>query len=266
MSVKAGEIIAAMEEWAPEEIAVNWDNVGLLLGSPQHDINRVLVAFEITPAVVSEAIEKQVQMIMTHHPLIFEPMQRILFEEYPGNLILQLTHAKIAIYAAHTNLDMVPDGVNDILARSLALTDVVNLSDDELPDLARLGNLAQPMAQKDFAAYVQQKLGVDMVRMVKGARPIEKVASCAGSGAHYIDFAVAAGADALVTGDIKHHDALKAQALGLTVVDAGHYGTERMIAPILAMYMQQAMAGLPVDVVLSEVETDPWQVIVAEKA
>ena len=155
MFCTVGRLAQIMNDFAPEEWAEPWDNVGLLLGNRDSNVQRLMVTLDVTPDVVQEAIEKEVDMIISHHPLIFNPMKRIVYDNVEGRLIMELISNNIALYCAHTNLDMTIGGVDDSLAKALKLRDVRKLGQEDMlqskPGFGRWGQTRTPMKLKDFA-------------------------------------------------------------------------------------------------------------------
>ncbi|HMM20227.1 MAG TPA: Nif3-like dinuclear metal center hexameric protein [Selenomonadales bacterium] len=348
MSVTCREIMNAMEQLAPGRLAAAWDNVGLLVGNPSQPVTHLLVALDAAPELVEYAADSGVDLIITHHPLIFQAMNSIRTDSPVGAMAARLLKADIALYAAHTNLDAAAGGVNDALAGALGLGNLRPLRlegadpllklavfvpveaaervreaigqagaghignysqcaflaegtgtflplgganpyvgeqgklarvpevrlETILPEsisdrivkamleahpyeevaydlyslknpgiaygLGRVGELPGGVALRDFAAQIKTALEVPFVRLTGPEnRTVKKVAVCGGSGAGLIGDAARSGADVLVTGDVKYHDAQQAQRLGLTVIDAGHFGTERPVVAAVAAYLRR---------------------------
>ena len=235
------EIEQRLYEIAPKELAFDWDNVGHLLGDPEQNVEKVLVALDITEAVADEALALGCQLIVAHHPVIFHPAKSITDETVNGQILLALTENKIAAICAHTNLDAVNQGVNDCLAQALKLTNVEQLAQDGedengLPyGIGRVGTAHQTgMAAKDYAVYVKECLDAASVRCADGGRTVSKVAVGGGSCGSMLREVQAAGCDTFVTADVKYDQYLEAKALGITLMDAGHFATEHVICQPLA--------------------------------
>lgn len=365
MSIVCSDIIEMMEKLATPWLAEEWDNVGLLLGSRRQKIKKVITCLDVTAKVVDEAIKKKADLILSHHPFIFKGMKSIVQEDVKGELIYKLIRNNIAVYSAHTNLDVAHGGLNEYLASILGLTNIQglkryaaekmyklvvfvpeesvdqvrnamsaagtgwigNYSDcsfmapgtgtfkplegtkpyigekDRLEkvkefrletivpqervktaieamlkahpyeevayDLYRLeepvkeynlgctGKLEVSQSLEEFISTVKKSLGINTVKLI-GEDPgnIHKVAVFCGSyDNEYMSAIQKSGADVLVTGDVKHHDALDMAELGLCVVDAGHFGTERVIVPKLAEWIKQSFPELEVE--WNTVEADP---------
>ncbi len=233
--VTVSMIYDCIDALAPFSTALSYDNVGLLVGSKDTQVRRVLISLDITPAVVNEAQRTDCQLIVSHHPVIFNPLRKL----EPDSAPYLLAQAGIGALCAHTNLDMAQQGVNTALAQALGLQHVQPLVLQEGLPLVLAGRLPgeNGSSAAEFAGLVKKALGCDGVRYVPGARRIQTVALCSGAGGEFAQQAAALGADAFVTGEIKHHELLAAAQAGMTVVDAGHYATERVVLPFLCNYL-----------------------------
>lgn len=231
MSVIVNDIVSLLEELIPVELAESWDNVGLMIGKRDNPVKRLLLALDITEEVVEQAIEKKCDMIITHHPLIFKGLKSVTDIDWQQELILKLIENKIAVYSAHTNLDSVSSGVNDVLAKKLKLEDTEVLDDDS--NIGRIGYYPQT-SLKEFAVFVKDVLHADYVVVADGKKDVHKVAVCGGAGSDFIKLAISKGADTLVTGDLKYHEAQQGAFSGLNIIDAGHQSTELPVLEHLA--------------------------------
>lgn len=252
------EVISQLEEIAPPDTAEPWDSVGLQVGDPRAPLSALLVCLEVTELVVEEAEREDVRLIVAHHPLIFRPMSAVTTDCPLGRLLRRLLCAGIAVYVAHTNLDAAPGvGTAAVLGRTLGLHEGGPLVGEE-PGLGLIGELAEPTTVAELATRVRELLSPARLTVV-GARTrvVRRVALMPGSGGDAVVPAAQAGADVLICGDLKHHDALEARALGLAVIDAGHYATERPVVTSLAAELRRRL-GEVVRVVESEVVTDPF--------
>lgn len=227
------QILAVLRSLAPEETALPGDPVGLLVGDEDDaPVARIGVCLDATPDAAARAVAQDVQLVVAHHPLIYHPLKRLSPASDPiARAALTLSHARISLYAMHTNWDRAPGGINDTLAALLELTDVTPLGIDDMTGLPRIGTLPKPMTADEFAAFVGTKLdgtGTNALRQnaVGGEKTISRVAVCGGAGAELADKALDAGADAYVTSDVRHHEFLDAAARGLLLIDAGHDATE----------------------------------------
>ncbi|NLM39171.1 MAG: Nif3-like dinuclear metal center hexameric protein [Firmicutes bacterium] len=252
-----GRVAALIEELAPLHLKMDWDNVGLQIGSIRAHVGRILVTLTVTEDTVTRAIEEGVGLVVAHHPLIFRPIRTVRTDTPQGALLQKLLSHGIAVYVSHTNLDTAPDGLNHWLAQELELQrpEVLVPGSEPGTGLGRVGNITASTTA-DLAVYIAERLGTD-VRVI-GSRDawIERVAVCGGSGGDLYAAALKAGAQALVTGDVSYHDALDATAHGLVVFDAGHFGTEKIMVSKLAAYLRSRLS--PDVEVLEEAGLDPF--------
>lgn len=264
--MKMTDWLQLMDDIAPLSIQEAWDNSGLQIDYGNEDVERILVALEITGEVIEEAILKKTNMIVVHHPLIFEPIRRIDVRRIEGDHIIRLIRNGISVYAAHTCFDSARNGNNDRLMSLLGIQRYsrLNLPGKGFEDstLARIGTLPEPMFLSRFLEKLDHALGHPGGIKVSGdpGRLIQKVAVCCGGGGEYYKGALAAGADVFVSGDIKHHEAQNARESGLCVVDAGHYGTERIFVQNMAQQLKQKSVDA-LTVICSEVMQNPYDFI-----
>ncbi len=370
MSVKVQTVIDLMEQWAPRYLAEDWDNVGLQVGNPQGKVKKVLVALDLTPDVLSYAINERVDLVVTHHPFIFKPIKQIRYDLSQGNLLQRLIASNISVYCAHTNLDMAAGGVNDQLVQLLklenafiaqvthegalmkiavfvpqdhaqkvfeamahagagalgdyshctfqttgkgtfkplqgakpfigAVGEVAEVSEvkleaivqqnkvhpvveammqahpyeevayDIIPlankgeklGLGRIGYLSQQKMLGAFAEDVKRLLNVKSLRVVGDmTRIIKKAAVCGGAGSCLLKTAALQGADVLITGDTKYHEAWDALDLDIAIIDAGHFATETIIVPVIQDYLKGYLESKEVEVITAIDQQDPFQVI-----
>ena len=266
--VKCQQVMEALERIAPKRLAEEWDNPGLLVGSPAQEVHKILTCLDVTDEVVAEAVSLGADMIVAHHPMIFKGIKKLRTDLPLGARLQKLMVHGMAVAAAHTNLDTAEGGVNDVLAKAIGLTDIqpfaAKAEEGAEPTLGRIGCLPEPMAIEDFARQVKEALPVEYVRMVKvGEKTVKKVALCSGAGSEFIAKASFLGADAYVTGDVKYHEAQQAMEMGIHVIDGGHFGTEFPIAAVLAERLREELSGLKgeVEVVTDTLSRDVFAVI-----
>ncbi len=227
------------EQIIPSYMKMDFDNVGLLVGFCNAEVHTVLTALDITDAVIDEAIEEGAQLIVSHHPLIFDPMKRITDDDAKGRKIISLIQNGISAICLHTNLDTAEGGVNDCLMQALGghvtgLLDPHGAHPDGRPyGVSRLGQLPVPVEFRDFLARTKQRLHSNGLRYVDGGRPVYKLACCGGAGGSDMWKAAAAGCDTYVTADLKYDHFLSAKELGLNLIDADHFCTENVVVPYL---------------------------------
>lgn len=367
MPVKCQVIIDELDRIAPRYLAESWDNVGLIVGSPDQNISIIMVTLDITEDVVDRAMLANVNMIVSHHPLIFKGIKAIRTDLPQGRLIAKLIRHDIAVYAAHTNLDIANGGINDILAEKLGLVDVGLISSsysskllklvvfipkdqaekvrdaicqagaghignysnctfstggtgtflplsgtnpfighegtlEQVPEvrletimpegissrvikemikahpyeevaydlyplanegvkygLGRVGYLPAPMSLCELALLIKQSLGIELVKVAGAANDVvRKIAVCGGSGACLIKSAAFSGADVLVTGDVKYHEAQEAIAAGIAIIDAGHFATENIMVEHFGQRLQEIISKgkLGIEVITDKISND----------
>lgn len=234
--VTVSDVYDFIDEIAPFDTAMDFDNVGILVGDKGQKIDTVVVSLDITNDVVREAKTLGAQLIVSHHPVIFEGIKSLSPNDAPFNLI----QSGMSAICAHTNLDVAKEGVNKCLADALGLTDLEPLSiykaDGINCSLGLVGILSEEMSPADFAKFVKHALNCKGLRYTDVNRKIRKVALCSGSGGDLISNAIDMNADAFVTGEIKHHEILIANASDVCVVDSGHFKSENVIIePLINM-------------------------------
>lgn len=240
------EIEQALFELAPREGAMDWDNVGHLLGDPDSQVSRVLVALDITEDVADEALAHGCELIVAHHPVMncrWLPVQSIREDTPQGHLLLKLLRNGISAICMHTNLDVAWGGVNDILAEKLKLVDPGPLCDN---GLGRVGRLEEPMDLADFVRFVSRSLGCNGVRYAGAGKPVCRVAVGGGACGDFEDDAIRAGCDTFVTADLSYHQFLDAKGKGINLIDAGHFPTEDPVCEKLVQYVSDRFQELAV--------------------
>ncbi len=252
--VTVNDILQYIDTIAPASLKMEWDNVGLLCGSKAHAVTKVLVALDPFEGVCREAAEWGAELIVTHHPLIFQPTKAITDETSIGRAIQILCANGISAVNAHTNLDCAPGGVNEVLAATLGLKDIAPIPyGDGSSALLRCG-FVESQTIDAFLAHVKATLGCKGVRYVSSGKPVRKVAVGGGSCADGMLDAIAAGCDTFVTADVKYNQFWDAHDLGLNLIDAGHFATENPVVAVLATKI--ATAFPKIDVKISETHAD----------
>ena len=237
------DILAFLDTLAPQSLKMDWDNCGLLCGRPGREVKTILVALDPFETVIDEAIRAEADLLVTHHPLIFRNgLMAVNEDTEAGQCVLKLVENGIAAINAHTNLDIAPGGINDVLAQTLGLNGIETIGEE---GLLRRGTVpAQPLPQ--FLAHVKQALGCDGLRYVEAGRPVATVAVGGGACADEMEEALAAGCDTFVTSDVKYNQFRTAFQLGLNLIDAGHFHTENPAMPVLRDKLQAAFPEVEV--------------------
>ena len=228
--MKLYRIAELLEAEFPLSDAYDWDNCGLLLGDRERDIKTVLLSLDVTHAVALEAKKRGADLILSHHPILFDGAKRITGDTPEGKTLMALLENKICVYSAHTNCDVGKNGINARLATLFELYDTEFLEEN---GLGRIGNLKIPVSLADFAERTKKVLNTPFVRFCgdKNAK-ITRVAVASGACADSIPTAFKKGAEVIVTADMKYHDMMNYSELGISIIDAGHYPTEIIVTDI----------------------------------
>lgn len=247
--ISAKELYDYIDSFAPFESAMDFDNVGILVGDPDYTSRKVLLALDVTTAVIDEAVAKGCTIIVTHHPVIFHPLKSVLSDSLPYRLIQN----GLTVLSAHTNLDICEGGVNDTLARTIGL----ELTERTDKDCFVTGELCEAVDFTNFAEKIQYVLGCKGFRFTGRNGLIKRVSVACGAGGGSIFRAVKEKADAFVTGEIKHHEWLAAREHNIAVYDLGHFRSEDMI---IAALVQRLSAQFP-DTVFEKAEADTEEIL-----
>jgi len=269
VAVLLGNVIEALEARYDPALAEGWDAVGLVCGDRDEPVRRVLLAVDPVAAVVDEVVDGGVDLLVTHHPLFLSPVHGVPADDPKGRLVHRLVRAGAALFVAHTNADRAPGtGVNAALADVLGLSGAVPL--EPAPGrpgagLGRVGDLPRSMSLREFAALAAEVLPLTAggVRVAGDLdRTVRRVAVCGGSGGSLLPAAVSAGADVLLTSDLKHHPASDALEVdGPALCDVAHFATEWPWLPVAAQALSDDLGG-EVEVAVSGLRTDPWSLLV----
>ena len=255
--MRIDDFIKEVERIAPLELQEEWDNSGIQIRASNGEIRRVLVVLEINDGVIDEAIGAGADLILTHHPLIFGSLKKVDGNEITGNHIVKLIKRGISVYSTHTPFDKCIGGNNDYLGRILGIEDIGALPGDDTC-ICRMGTLGRPMTCAAFAEHASLALGIEKQFFNFAGIPdeiVSKIGWCTGSGAEFLDLAVAAGCDLFLTGDVKYHTAQHARDLGMNVLDCGHFGTEYIFCENMAMLLDK----IPnLDIMQSRVNLNPF--------
>lgn len=261
MTVK--DLLETLDEIAAFGLAEQWDNVGLMLGEPNKSIRGILVALDPTEEVLAEAQEIGADCIITHHPLIFQPLKVIYTDQPMGRFLRQALNNDITVIGCHTNLDQAVGGVSDVLASALGIENFRPLAPggNDLDDAAfigfgRIGRLSEPLNSKAFVERLCTLLNLPVLR-VAGQLPekIAIVAVCGGSGSDLAEAALKGGAQVYVTGEVKHSTARWAEAAGFCVIDAGHFATENPVVGSLVEVLQDVFVKKNINIPVKQTKT-----------
>lgn len=256
MAVKVQQVLEILEQIAPPELACSWDNVGLLVDAGR-PVTSIMTALDITADVVRDAAESGCELIVSHHPVIFDPLRRVTAEDVPAMLLQN----GISAICMHTNLDAAAGGVNEVLAGIFGMQDPEPFAGG----CGRVGSI-EPITVPQLARKAQQELAARcnapdvgpavQVKFADTGKPVQRLAVISGAGGSLFEEALAMGADCLLTGEANHHHACDAKRLGLSLIAAGHYATE---FPVTAAVAEKLRAALPgVEVLVSTANKDPY--------
>lgn len=244
------EIMQILEEQSPTALACDWDNVGLLIGNPEKEVKKIYIAVDATEEVLEEAQQVGADMLLTHHPMIFQGIRHITSGDFMGKRIIRLVQKDIAYYAMHTNFDA--RGMGELAGAIMGLKHDSVLSvtgeyNGTPVGIGRVGDLLAPMTLGQCARFVREAFTLEQVKVFGDTnRMIMRAAICPGSGKSYISTAVEAGAGVLITGDIDHHEGLDAVEKGLCIIDAGHYGLEHIFVSYMKDYLASRCDGVEI--------------------
>ena len=248
-----------LNKLADIKLAEKWDNVGLMLGDFNSEVKNVLVCLDVTTTVVNEAITNNIDLIISHHPLIFKPLKSLNFTvDFKSNIIKSLVKNDISVISFHTNLDSATYGLNDFLAKKLELKNIRILFEHETyknAGLGRIGELSEEFTQKEFITYIKEKFNLETISAVLGNNnKIKTVALLGGSGADFIY--TLPEVDIYLTGDVGYHVALDALEMKKNIIDVGHF-TEHLVKDLLLEYIGE----LSINVQKSKVEQSPFKIL-----
>jgi len=247
------DIYNYIDSFAPFDTAMDFDNCGILVGDKDMNVSKVLICLDITKETIEEAKAFGAQLIISHHPVIFNPLSSV----EKGSVVYELIENRLTAICAHTNLDMAKFGVNRSLAEKIGIRSITGMDinpETKAPEWF-CGELFEPMSSEDFALLIKESLKAGAVKFTKYNKRIKKVGLCSGSGADYIKRAAEENLDAFLTSEVKHHQLLEAKTLDICIIDAGHYATEAPIKEFLCDMMKRKFPGVMFKSSIDE--TDP---------
>lgn len=241
--MNVNDLMTYLEQAAPLNYALEWDNCGLLLGNSEKEVKTIYIALDATDDVIEEAVRLGADFLLTHHPLLFHGVKSIREDDFIGRRIIKLLQNDIAYGAMHTNFDvcvMAKLAADYLGMKHDTVLEVTGTRDDEECGIGRIGQLAEPVTLQECAAIVKKCFAIPSVRLYGNPDCIvDRVAIVPGSGKSEIPDAVREGANVLITGDVGHHDGIDALAQGLCVIDAGHQGLEHIFEIYMKKYIQK---------------------------
>ncbi len=240
-----GEVDKYLSDIAPSHLSESWDNDGVMVCRNKDEAaDKILVALEASEEVIDYAVKGGFDLIVTHHPFIFRKLSRLCGSDYEN--VENLIKNGISLLSYHTRLDSAEGGVNDVLARTLGLSQVVPFG-GETGNIGRIGTLEKPVSSGDFALLLKEKLGCD-IRCTMTQREVKTVAVVGGAGKDFIFEGIACGADAFVTSEVPHHLFIAAKECGFNLYDCGHYYTENPVCKELFTLLEKKFAQAEIEV------------------
>jgi len=258
---KIKDIIRIMEEFAPKTLKEDFDNVGLMVGDRNKEVKKILLALDCTLDVIQEAKEKRVDLIITHHPLIFRKPSSITTDTLIGKKIIELIKNDISLYSSHTNLDSAENGLNETIVNILGystneLIEVNKMARNDNEGLGRIVRLEDFIKLEDLIEDIKEKLNVKSVKVVKGCEKVKNIAIINGSGSDFFEKAYQKGADCIITGDTTYHYASDYKELGVSIIDTGHFSSEWIVFLQVMNKLRDKLQDI--EILISTKSEDPY--------
>lgn len=237
------DIMKMIDENFPLSFSYDWDNCGLMVGNLDRGVNKIITCLELTDEVICEAINEGVDLIITHHPLIFSGLKSITNDDLRGSQILMLIEEKISVISLHTNFDIAKGGLNDGFCekagfKNFQILDVIGEKDGKFYGMGRYGNLDKPMSLRQLALDLKNKFNLQVISVVGDLdEQISSVAVVTGSGSDYSAKVAEMGIDLLITGDLKYHTAQDSLQEGINIIDCGHFGSEDIFKNLMSEFL-----------------------------
>lgn len=260
--LSVGQVMDFLQSFAPLGLAEEWDNVGLLVGTAQRRVRKIMTCLTLSEKTAREAVEREAGLVVTHHPLPFRPQRRWTDETLTGKVLWELAAARICVYSPHTAFDSASRGINQLLAEKIGLQDIRPLVPNaEVPELGlgRLGTLPGELSLLECAQLVKNVLGIKYTRAVGSPQMrVQRVAVGCGASEDLLDAAVGAGCQAFVVGEARFHSCIEAEFRGIGLLMVGHYASERFAVEHLATVLQEQFPQVEVWPASTEVDPIRW--------
>lgn len=255
------DIIETMEDFAPVNLKEDFDNVGLMVGDKEKEVKRILLSLDCTLEVIEEAKEKDVDLIITHHPLIFRRPSSITTDTLVGKKIIELIKNDISLYSSHTNLDSASGGLNETIVNILGydskeLIESNKNARNSNEGLGRIIRLDKAIALDDLVKLVKEKLNIEGLKVVKASEEVKNIAVINGSGSSFFDIAYEKGADCIITGDTTYHFASDYKEMGVSIIDTGHFLSEWIVFLEVINKLQDKLEEI--EIIISDYSKDPY--------
>ena len=259
--MQIAEVITLLERWYPPSLAESWDNTGFLLGQRDRVASRIMTCLTLTPDVAAEAIKQRVDLIVSHHPILFGGVNRLTSDRPDSSALLSLVQAGISVYSPHTSFDSAAEGINAWLIAKLGVKNAIPLTpseDDPAIGAGRIGQLGQPVLLSELADKLIVMTGSEGTHVVGDpVHEVSVVAVACGAAGSMLGDATKAGADVFITGEMRFHDCLTARSTGVSLLLPGHYATERPAVEAMAGRLDYELDD--VESFASRVEADPMR-------
>ena len=228
------DIANSIEKFAPKFLKESYDNVGLMVGDRNQEVKKILLALDCKLDTIEEAKSNNVDLIITHHPLLFRKPSRIIKGDLQGDKIINLIKNNISLYSCHTNLDSAKNGINETIVNLLGFKNSIIIEKSKVKGfedagIGRMVSLDRELSPLDVISLVKEKLNISSVKAAIGKRKIKKIAIINGSGQDFFEESRKLGADCIITGDTTYHLVSDYNEMGMTIIDAGHFNTENII-------------------------------------
>ena len=254
------EFIKVIEGFCPLDLQESWDNCGFQVDTGKADIKRVLVTLEVTNEVIDEAIEHEADLILAHHPMLFSPIRKVLKDDVIGGYIHKLIKHDISVYSCHTNFDKLDGGNNDYIGALMELENIRPFDQDN--GFCRKGDTPFEITFIELIHKAAEAFDIDekFFKTVGDlSKTIETVGWCSGAGSEFLQAAKTEGCDLYITGDLKYHEAQMAKELGLCVLDAGHYGSEKIFTENMADMVRLECRNQDIEIIESAIDINPFK-------
>ncbi len=240
-----------IEKHFPVKYAMEWDNPGLMAGRSDKRVKKIVVALDATAELIETAASEKVDMIITHHPLIFKGIKSVSDETAIGNKLLKLIENQISLYSMHTNYDIAPEGMGIAVAKKLdadiiAPLEITGDEDGAAVGVGFIAELRDKISARALAEKVKESFCISDLFLYDAQKNIKKIAVCPGSGKGMLSYALTNKCDVLITGDMGHHDGIDALDEGISLIDAGHFGLEKVFVEEMDEFIASHFEGIEI--------------------
>lgn len=261
---KVKSIIDEIEKIAPKCLKESYDNVGMMVGDEDSEVKKVLMALDCTKEVIEEALRLKCEMIITHHPLFFRKPNNIVKGSLIGDKVLNLIKNDINLYSCHTNLDSAQNGINEMVVNMLgyksdSIMERSKITGYESCGIGRIVKLEEPIELDSIIDNLKKNLNIKNLRVARGGKKVKTLAIINGSGQDFFGMAKSMGADCIITGDTTYHFVSDYKEMGISIIDAGHFGTEYAAFLKVLEFLNESFKD--VEFIASKESKDPYEFI-----